>query len=385
MSAFANSNFNKLLVHSALVFIAETAAGAFVFAYLLKTGLPLHFVLLSMTGVTVLRFVLRQMVLATVLRIGLLKNLIIGLMATALSYAVLPQVSGIDGWLALWIFLHAFGAAFYWPCYHAYVTLLGDAEKRGAQMSMKEAINTVAGIIGPAIAALLLTFTTPAIAFSFFAVVLAMSVLPLARAQNIEVQRDAVLDPQKARTGRDFFITDGLIASTYMMTLAGIFITFGSSYLNLGGALTLAGLAGAAASIFIGPMMDNRRARPTLFWVYAAIGLFLAFNSVAYAYVLPALIASVIGAILGPIWYPVMMTPLYNLSKSSECPLRFHIKSEGGWDIGCGAGCAIAAAAVYSGLSLTWPLLLGVVACATGYRIITTRIQNAEPSLRVTA
>jgi MFS transporter, DHA1 family, inner membrane transport protein len=374
MSVFGNSNFNKLLMHSALHFVAETAAGAFVFAYLLKTGLPMHAVFLSMSAITLLRFLLRQLVLSSVLKFGLLTTLIIGQVANAANYVMLPQVAGVDGWLLSWIFFNAFGSSFYWTCYHAYVALLGDSEKRGAQMSMKEAINTIAGIIGPAMAAGLLTYTTPTIAFTFFAGILALSLLPLYRAQDITVQRDIVLDPHKASVGRDFFFTDGMIASTYMMTLSGVFITFGSSYLYFGGALTLAGLAGAAASIFIGRMMDNRFAKPTLLWVYVATGLFLAFNSLAYAQVSTAIIASVIGAILGPIWYPVMMTPLYNLSKSSECPLRFHIKSEGGWDIGCGTGCAIAAAAVYAGLSLTWPMLIGVAACAMGYRILTTRI-----------
>jgi hypothetical protein len=32
------------------------------------------------------------------------------------------------------------------------------------------------------------------------------------------------------------------------------------------------------------------------------------------------------------------------MAKRSPCPLRFHIATEGGWDLGCGMGCLLAAA-----------------------------------------
>jgi hypothetical protein len=58
---------------------------------------------------------------------------------------------------------------------------------------------------------------------------------------------------------------------------------------------------------------------------------------------------------------PVQMTPVYNLAAVSPCALRFHIAAEGGWDIGCGAGCLTAALLVAQGAALASVLPLAFV------------------------
>jgi hypothetical protein len=53
------------------------------------------------------------------------------------------------------------------------------------------------------------------------------------------------------------------------------------------------------------------------------------------------------------------MAAVYNAAKASPCPFRFHMMSEGAWDIGGGAGCLAGAAVTASGHSLAWAILLG--------------------------
>jgi MFS transporter, DHA1 family, inner membrane transport protein len=377
MSAFGNADFNRIYLHSALRFFADTAASGFIFAFLLKTGLPLPYVFLVITATAALRFLLRQLVLPLVLRVGLRPVMVTGLAFSAASYAVLPMVSGIGLWLVIWIILDALGSSLFWSCYHTFITQLGDADKRGAQISMKEAINTVSGIIAPAIAAALLTFVSAFAAFLFFASIMVLSIIPLIAVTNVSVQKTVTMGKSKVSAGRNFFMSDGMIAGADRMWQTGIFITLGSSYMVYGGVLAFASLVGAGASVFIGRLMDREHARPTLFWVYAATSSLLLFNAFAYSNVSTVIVASILGAIIGPIFYPVMMTPIYNLSKSSECPLRFHIKTEGGWDIGYGATGLIAAAATATGMSLTWPLLIGFAGSLLGYTILSGLIRSS--------
>jgi hypothetical protein len=57
---------------------------------------------------------------------------------------------------------------------------------------------------------------------------------------------------------------------------------------------------------------------------------------------------------------------VYNLAKASPCPFRFHMATEGGWDIGCFAACLLAATLLATGVPLSATHLLvlpGVAAC----------------------
>jgi DHA1 family inner membrane transport protein len=59
------------------------------------------------------------------------------------------------------------------------------------------------------------------------------------------------------------------------------------------------------------------------------------------------------------------MTPVYTLAKRSECTLRFHVATEGGWDIGGAMGLLAAALATRVGMPLSASILqslAGVIA-----------------------
>jgi MFS transporter, DHA1 family, inner membrane transport protein len=61
-----------------------------------------------------------------------------------------------------------------------------------------------------------------------------------------------------------------------------------------------------------------------------------------------------------PLLSPVIGGAAYNLAKASPCPLRFHMATEGGWDVGCLCACLLAAAIAASGASLALAILLAL-------------------------
>jgi hypothetical protein len=66
------------------------------------------------------------------------------------------------------------------------------------------------------------------------------------------------------------------------------------------------------------------------------------------------------------------MTPLYTMAKHSPCTLRFHVATEGGWDVGGAAG--LLAAALAAGLGL--PLSLSILQSLAGVAAITIMLRR---------
>jgi DHA1 family inner membrane transport protein len=56
-----------------------------------------------------------------------------------------------------------------------------------------------------------------------------------------------------------------------------------------------------------------------------------------------------------------VMTAVYTLAKRSPCTLRFHVATEGGWDVGGAAGLLAAALATRCGMPLSASILLSLV------------------------
>jgi len=59
-----------------------------------------------------------------------------------------------------------------------------------------------------------------------------------------------------------------------------------------------------------------------------------------------------------------MMTAVYTLAKSSPCTLRFHVATEGGWDIGGSAGLLTAALLISLGVPLSASILVSLLGIA---------------------
>jgi hypothetical protein len=67
------------------------------------------------------------------------------------------------------------------------------------------------------------------------------------------------------------------------------------------------------------------------------------------------------GALVGCLYVPTMMTAVYNQAKRSPCVLRFHIAAEGGWDVGVATGLSLAAAITWYGGSLSLTILMALI------------------------
>src|SRR6185312_15402489 len=60
------------------------------------------------------------------------------------------------------------------------------------------------------------------------------------------------------------------------------------------------------------------------------------------------------------LYVPTLMTAVYNQAKRSPCPLRFHVATEGGWDVGGSAGCLAAAGLLSLGVPISAVILISL-------------------------
>ncbi len=371
MPFFDNSSINRLYIHAALQTFAENVGGVFVFVYLIKAGISAPLVFAALAALFLLRIALRQIVLPVVKRIGLRNGLVLGTLMVSLSYLLLIAVDGIGPMLFVFIVFDALSTAFYWTCHHAYVAQLGDEKNRGAQVSAREAINALMGIIAPLVGSFLLVYAGHFYAFAAAAAIEAMAVLPLMSAPNSRVLDRAVLEPKTRRFASLLFFTDGLIISSFFFTwVIALFQTLGENFGAYGGTLAFAGLIGAVMSLGVGRMIDLGHHKRSVQIAYGAMALAIILKAISFASPWNAIAASAFGAIAFPLYMPVLMSRIYNMAKASTCPLRFKVATEGAWDLGTGLGCLIVALLTAAGFSYFWPLLLALVGCAAGYGLM---------------
>jgi MFS transporter, DHA1 family, inner membrane transport protein len=368
---FNNSAINRTYVHAGLQTFAENVGGVFVFVYLLKAGLTVPIVFTALAAIFFLRIAIRQSVVPVVKRIGLRNGLIFGTLLVAASYLLVAQVQGVGPMLFFFVVFDALSTSFYWTCYHSYVATLGDSEHRGAQVSVREAINAIMGITAPLIGSFLLVFVGKGSAFLVAACVEALAVLPLLNAPNHRIADYAVIDASTKKYSAQLFCTDGVITAFFFFTwIIALFQTLGENFGAYGGTLALAGLIGAVMSLVMGRLIDLGHHKRSVQIAYGAIALSIAIKAFAYATPWMAIAATAFGAVASPLYMPVLMARVYNMAKASACPLRFQVAAEGAWDLGTGMGCLAAAALTWMGFSYFWPLLLGLVGAAAGYQII---------------
>jgi MFS transporter, DHA1 family, inner membrane transport protein len=371
MRFFDNSTINRTYVHAGLQTFAENVGGVFVFVYLLKAGLGVPVVFAALAAIFLLRIVLRQSVVPVVKRIGLRNGLILGTLMVALSYLLVARVQGIGPMLLLFIVFDALSTSFYWTCHHAYVAKLGDAEHRGAQVSVREAINAIMGIVAPLAGSFLLVYAGPFYAFASAAIIEAMAVLPLISAPNFRILDVAVLEPAAKKFASKLFFTDGLIVSSFFFTwIIALFETLGKNFGTYGGTLALAGLIGAVMSLGVGQMIDLGHHKRSVQIAYGAMGLSILFKALSFSAPWSAVAANAFGAVASPLYMPVLMSRIYNMAKASACPLRFKVATEGAWDLGTGLGCSATALLTWMGFSYFWPLILGLIGCFAGYQLL---------------
>lgn len=367
MKFFANGAINRVLVHSAVQSLAQGMGGVFVFVYLLKAGLPVPAVLCAVAAMVAGRFVMRPMVLPLARRFGVRTTLILGTLGEAAIFPILPVVHGL-GWPLIWtVVVGSLGSVLYWTSYHAYFASLGDAEQRGSQIGAREAVNAITGVVGPLIGGWALATLGPAPAFAVAALAQALAAAPLMTAPNLAVPRMAPGGMRAALRASLLMATDGwLSAGFYYSWQVALFVTLGESFAAYGGAMALAGLAGAACGLGLGRLMDLGHQRRSVMIAYAIAAAVIVIRAAALHSPWLALLANALGALVLATQAPAMMTFVYNQAKASPCPLRFHIATEAGWDIGCGLGCLTGAALTWAGQPLSATILLALLGGAAG-------------------
>jgi DHA1 family inner membrane transport protein len=209
---FRNSTVNLLNLHYGLHCIALYGGGAFFLVYLLRAGLAVPGVLVSLALILVGRFTVRPLVILLAARWGLRATLVAGTLLSALQYPVVAEVRGIGVILLALIAVAAVGDMLYWTAYHAYFAALGDNELRGHQIGAREAIAAIVGIISPVFAGWMLVAFGPHAAFGATSIITALAALPLLGTPKVDVARHVPGVFKAALPGTLVFMADGWLA-----------------------------------------------------------------------------------------------------------------------------------------------------------------------------
>jgi MFS transporter, DHA1 family, inner membrane transport protein len=375
MKFFSNSAINLSYIHSGLQTFAENVGGIFVFVFLLKSGISAPTIFATLGAIFLLRIIFRRTVVPVVKRIGLRNGLIVGTTMVALSYLLVAQVDGVGPILFVFIVFDALSTTFYWTCHHAFLAKLGDNEYRGSQVSVREAINAVMGIVAPLFGSFLLIYGGKGSAFLVAALVEVLAIVPLLGTLNPKIANHAVIDPATIKYARRLFGSDGVTTAFFFFTwIMALFQTLGENFGSFGGTIALASLVGAVMSLVMGRVIDLGHHKRSVQFAYGAIAISIIFKAFAFTTPWAAIAATAFAAVAAPIYMPVLMTRVYNMAKSSACPLRFQVAAEGAWDMGTGFGCLVTAGFLWLGLGYFWPLLMGLVGVGMGYKLMVSEV-----------
>jgi MFS transporter, DHA1 family, inner membrane transport protein len=380
MAYLTNSAVNFLNTHYALHALAINGAGVFWGVYLLKAGVPAPAVFGALALQLAARFVFRPAILLLAPRFGLRALVAFGTVFSALQYLFLAEVRGVDWMLLAVCIVGAIGDTFYWTCYHAYFAALGDTEHRGKQISVREAAGAVSSIVGPLLVGWALVVLGPRVAFGAATVVHALSALPFFFTPDVTVKHEAPGAFWPALPSVLVFAADGWICAGYLFAWQiALFIALGESFTAFGGALALAATVGAIAGLGLGQHIDAGRGLRAVWLTFGSLAALTVLRAASTESVALAVIANALGALVICLYLPTVMTSVYNQSKRSPCPLRFHVATEGGWDIGGSIGCLAAAALLLMGAPLSSAILLSLLGCAVG--LVLVRRYYAEGEL----
>jgi hypothetical protein len=379
MAFFGNDAVNRVNVHTGVQAIAVGAGGIFILTYMVHAGVSVPAALASFAAILAGRFVLRPLVLPLGKRWGLKPLLVAGTLVIAMQYPMLAEVRGLNGWLVALCVTTSIGDTLYWPAYHAYFAALGDAEHRGQQVAMREAISAVVSIAAPLVGAWAMVAGGPRLTFAAVGVVQALSVLPLIGAPNVVPPASAPGVWRAARAGIVLFVTEGWLgACFYFVWQIALFVSLGRSLTGYGGAMALAALVGAVAGLLLGRHIDQGGGRRAAIIAYAATVALALLRASSIGSPWLAVLANAPGPFVGALLLPAEMTAVYNLAKASPCTFRFHIMTEGGWDIGAAAGSLIAAALAWFGQSLAVSMVLTIPGAVVAARVL-WRYYGANP------
>jgi hypothetical protein len=373
MAFLRNRAVNWINLHSGIQSLAYGMGGVFVLVFLLRAGVSIPASLCAMALIVAARFAIRPVVIGAARRHGLKPLVIGGGLVIAVEYPVLAAVHGVDGWLLAYCLVSALGNTIYWTSFHAYFAMLGDHEHRGHQISASVALGTIAGIVGPLIGAWTLATLGPGRSFGATGVVQALAMLPLLATPNVRIPDRAPGALRASLPGVGLFLADGWLAVGYQLVWQiALFVSLGANLGAYGGAMALAALVGAASGLVLGRHIDGGNGRRAVVVAFSAVATTVALRVASVGTPWLAVSANALGAFALCLLTPTQMVPVYNLAKASPCAFRFHVAAEGGWDVGCCAGCLVSAALLAHGGTLSAALALPL-AGLTGHLLLLRR------------
>jgi MFS transporter, DHA1 family, inner membrane transport protein len=286
----------------------------------------------------------------------------VGVVLSAVSCPMLAPVDGVGFALAAYLVVCALSQAFYWTCFHTFFSALSDADRRGSQVGLCQALGALGGLFGPAIGGVLLTRLGPWADFGIGFVIMLASVLPILRVAEPQLARAMPIGAYAAaKNGAMIYFADGWIqvGSSTAWSIV-MFQTLGGRYDTFGGTLSLAGLAGALGGIVLGRFIDKGHARRAL-WLNAIIlAACIVLRSATFGHAGVAIAVAVGTTLFSGLYVPSWLTAVYNEARISPCTLRYQFAAEAGWDMGGAFAGGIAAAMCYWGLPLDAVILLAL-------------------------
>jgi hypothetical protein len=255
----------------------------------------------------------------------------------------------------------------YYVSYNTYFAALGDAEHRGHQVAIGQALPAIAAVVAPLVAAWALITAGPRWTFAGVAAVQVVSVVPLLGLPNVAVARVAAGAWRVARPAALLIAVDGWFDTAFLyLWQITLFVSLGQSFQAYGGAMALAGLVGAAAGLLVGRHLDAGFGRRAALVGYGVAGAVVLLRAASLGSPVLAGIANAMGGLAMPLLVPPLAGAAQNIAKASPCPLRVMMATEGGWDLGCFAACLTAAALLGAGAPLWLGVLLALPAAALG-------------------
>ncbi|MGH6871161.1 MAG: MFS transporter [Rhizomicrobium sp.] len=383
MAFFRNTSVNLLNLHYGIHALALTGGGAFFTVYLVRAGVGVPGAMLALAAIVMGRFIVRPVLVGLAVRFGTRRMVITGSLLSASQYFLLADVHGIGIQLAVLCLVSSLGEALYWTAYHAYFAALGDSEHRGHQISAREAIAAIVGIVSPLIAGWILVHYGPRIAFAVTAMIVGLSAVPLGWTPDVAVARVSPGAWRAAMSGLVLFLADGWIAAFYYFAWQiALFLSLKENFLAYGGALALAAVVGAVSGMVLGRSIDSGHGRRAAAFAYGVFAIIVVLRATALHSATLAVAANALGAFGACLYTPTVMTAVYNMAKRSPCTMRFHVVTEAGWDLGAAAGLSLCAFLVWRGAPLWSCILLSLAGAAAGFVMI-WRYYGANPSVAV--
>ena len=365
MAYFHNRTVNLLNLHYWIHAVAVTGGSAFFVTYLLKAGVPAPTALSSFALILLGRFLIRPLIVPLTVRWGMRTMVIAGTLLTALQFPLLAEVEGVGTMLTVLILVTSIGDTVYWSTYHAYFATLGDDEHRGHQIGVREAVTALVGVVSPLMTGLLLVTYGPRAAFSLATVFCIASALPLLRTPEIRIAPDVSGAFRASIPGLLLFIADGWIMAGYVFVWQIVlFTSLNEDFLAYGGALALAAVIGGIGSLTLGRHIDAGHGSRAVVYAFGTFALIIVLRAVATGNATVAVLANALGALGACLYVPTLMTAVYTQAKRAPCPLRFHVATEGGWDIGGASGLFCAALAIRTGLPIWTGILFSLLGVA---------------------